>query len=37
MLIESYRLADDGSMIRTIRIVHDDTTVLDVRQIFDRS
>jgi hypothetical protein len=37
MLIESYRLADDGSMIRTIRIIHDDTTVLDVRQIFDRS
>lgn len=36
MLIETYRLDGQNVMIRTIRIVHDDTSKLDVRQVFDR-
>jgi hypothetical protein len=37
MLIESYRLDQNDTMIRTIRIVHDEDVTLDVRQVFDRS
>jgi len=37
-LIESYRLQDDGrSLVRTILIVADGQTSLDVRQVFDRA
>jgi len=36
MLIETYRLDGKDVMIRTIRIVHDDKSKLDVRQVFDR-
>ncbi len=36
MLIETYRLDGKDVMIRTIRIVHDDESKLDVRQVFDR-
>ena len=36
MLIETYRLDSKDVMIRTIRIVHDDESNLDVRQVFDR-
>ena len=36
MLIETYRLDGQNVMIRTIRIVHDDKSKLDVRQVFDR-
>jgi hypothetical protein len=37
MLIEKYRLEGEDLMIRTIRIVHEEAVVLDVRQYFDRS
>ena len=36
MLIETYRLDGQDVMIRTIRIVHDDKSKLDVQQVFDR-
>lgn len=36
MLIETYRLDGKDVLIRTIRIIHDDTFKLDVRQVFDR-
>jgi len=36
MLIETYRLDGQDVMIRTIRIVYDDKSKLDVRQVFDR-
>jgi len=36
MLIESYRLDNDDTMIRTVRIMHDDDVELDVTQVFDR-
>jgi hypothetical protein len=36
MLIETYRLDGNDVMIRTIRIIHDDKSKLDVRQVFDR-
>jgi hypothetical protein len=37
MLFESYRLDADDVMIRTVRIVDDGETTLDVLQEFDRS
>ena len=37
MLTEKYRLEGEDLMIRTIRIVHEEAVVLDVRQYFDRS
>jgi hypothetical protein len=37
MLIETYRLDGDDLMVRTIRITHEETVVLDVRQYFERS
>ena len=37
MLFESYRLDGEDTMIRTIRIVDDGRTMLNVRQVFDRS
>ena len=36
MLIETYRLDGKDVMIRTIRIVHNNKSKLDVRQVFDR-
>lgn len=36
MLIETYRLDGEDVMIRTIRIIHDEKSKLDVRQMFDR-
>lgn len=36
MLIETYGLDGPDVMIRTIRIIHDDKSMLDVRQVFDR-
>jgi hypothetical protein len=36
MLIETYRLDGKDVMIRTIRIVHNDKSKLDVQQVFDR-
>ena len=36
MLIESYRLESESTMIREIRIVNDEVTKLDVSQVFDR-
>ena len=36
-LIEMYRLFDDGqSMIRTISIIHEGASQIDVKQLFDR-
>lgn len=37
MLIETYRLDGKDVMIRTIRIIHNDKSKLDVRQVFDRT
>ena len=37
MLIETYRLDGKDVMIRTIRIVHDGKSKLDVQQVFDRA
>ena len=37
MLIEAYRLDGKDVMIRTIRIIHNDKSKLDVRQVFDRT
>jgi len=36
MLIESYRLENENTMIREIRIAHDEDTELEVTQVFDR-
>jgi len=36
MLIETYRLEGKDVMIRTIRIIHNEKSKLDVRQVFDR-
>ena len=36
MLIETYRLDGIDVMIRSIRIIHNDKSKLDVRQVFDR-
>ncbi|MEJ2128567.1 MAG: hypothetical protein P8X81_06940 [Woeseiaceae bacterium] len=37
MLFETYRLDSADTMIRTVRIVDDGETTLNVRQVFDRS
>lgn len=36
MLVETYRLESDDTMVRTIRIVHEEEAVLDIQQTFDR-
>ncbi|MGI9264542.1 MAG: hypothetical protein ACR2QU_06415 [Gammaproteobacteria bacterium] len=36
MLVESYRLADNDTMVRTVQINTKDATRLDIEQIFDR-
>ena len=37
MLIETYRLDGADLLTRTVRIVYEDTSRLDVRQVFDRA
>ena len=36
MLIDTYRLDDPDTLVRTIRIVHRDKNELDITQVFDR-